>query len=104
MVAVSEEAGEGGIELTERKTEEAGESEEAEVIVAQYKISDPALVEALLTVTDILEALAQGKITVSEARAVIEEKVHAVMASMEPPKKEAKKKASKRRKKASKAS
>ncbi|MEB3860994.1 MAG: hypothetical protein GSR84_02090 [Desulfurococcales archaeon] len=99
MVEISEEPVEGEIELAERKS--GGEDESEEVVVTQYKISDPLLVEALLEVTDILEAVARGGLTISEARAIAEERVYSKIRSLIEAKPEVKKKKSSRRRKSS---
>ncbi|MCE4602115.1 MAG: hypothetical protein F7C08_02030 [Desulfurococcales archaeon] len=69
--------------------------------MTQYKISDPLLVEALLEVTDILESVASGGITISEARALAEERVYSKIRNLIEAKPEAKKKKSSRRRRSS---
>ncbi|MEB3780624.1 MAG: hypothetical protein GSR85_10435 [Desulfurococcales archaeon] len=76
---ISEEPVEGEIELAERKVEEV----EEEVVVTQYKISDPTLVEMLLDVVETLDAVAGGKLSTSEARAIISEKTLALAKPVE---------------------
>lgn len=96
VVGISEEPVEGEIELAERKS--GSEDEAEEIIVTQYKISDPLLVEALLEVADVLDALASGRVTVSEARALVEERAYSKIMSLMETKPEAKKKRSTRKK------
>ena len=93
---ISEEPVEGEIELAERKAEAV----EEEVVVTQYKLSDPTLVEMLLDVVETLEAVAGGKMTSSEAHALISEKT---LTLAKPAEQEAKKpRTSKKRSKKSK--
>ncbi len=67
-----------GAELVEGKEEEvegleapsAAEAvEEEEEIGIEYDISDPALLDVMLNVTDLLEKVAKGVISISEAKA-----------------------------------
>jgi len=66
--------------------------------VTEYKLT-PELLEAMITATLILEELAEGKLTLQEARALYEEKVLPVIKELQaksrPAKSKSKKKSSK---------
>ena len=67
-----------GAELVEGKEEAAEEAEaapameaieEEEEVELEYDISDPTLLDVMLQVTDLLEKVAKGAVSISEAKA-----------------------------------
>ncbi len=98
------------------------ETIDTEIEVTEFKVS-PEFLEAMLTATELLEKISHGEITLSEAKAIFEEKVNPVIAHIretsrpvrgkkkqkkktekktKPKKKEAKKKTKRKTKKTSK--
>ena len=80
-----------------------------EVEVATYAVTNPELLEAMIEISELLEKVARGELTVREARAIYVESILPRFKELEEKykpkekkKKEAKKKTSKKRKKESK--
>jgi len=115
----SEEAAETGSEEVEEVAAEETEREEGEapeeLAPLEYKLGAPELIEVMLDAFDILERASEGQISLSEAKALLFEKVDEALkkageavkkTSRRRPTKKAseKKKASSRRKRSSKTS
>ncbi|MCE4612837.1 MAG: hypothetical protein F7C07_03270 [Desulfurococcales archaeon] len=74
------------VELVEKKGED--EEDTGEVIVPQYEVSHPLLLEALLAASDILEGVTEGTISLDEAARLYKERVAARIAELAKPVKE----------------
>jgi hypothetical protein len=118
-IVSSEEAAETGSEEVEEVAAEETEREEGavpeELAPPEYKLGAPELIEVMLDAFDILERASEGQISLSEAKALLFEKVDEALkkageavkkTSRRRPTKKAsqKKKASSRRKRGSKTS
>lgn len=68
------------VELVEKKGEE--EEDTSQVIVPQYEVSHPLLLEALLAASDILEGMTEGSLTLDEATRLYRERVAARVAEL----------------------
>ncbi len=58
----------------------AEEEEAAEV--TQFAVASPEILRAMIVATELLERLARGEITLSEAKAIYEEKIASVIESI----------------------
>ena len=58
----------------------AEEEETAEV--TQFAVASPEILRAMIIATELLEKLARGEITLSEAKAIYEEKIASVIESI----------------------
>ncbi len=76
MSTEENEAKESEIESEETSKEAAETSETAEEqLYAEYKVSSPELLQIMLDAFDILERASEGSISVTEAKALYDEKV-----------------------------
>jgi len=71
------------VELVEKKGEE--EEDTSQVIVPQYEVSHPVLLEALLAASDILEGVTAGSLPLDEALKLYKERVVARVAELARP-------------------
>ncbi|ESQ21459.1 MAG: hypothetical protein CISAcid_05890 [uncultured Acidilobus sp. CIS] len=78
IVSSEETVGTGSEEVEEAAAEETGREEgeaSEELAPLEYKLGAPELIEVMLNAFDILERASEGQISLSEAKALLFEKV-----------------------------